>query len=197
MDTSRGGAVIGTTVTTNLALIKPDTSESIKENLPTFAGWADQNADNCDNIDRLFRAATGTYTLNWTASSVNPTLGAGGTTEGKYVRLWPRLVIVWFRIFMGGAGFAAGTGHFRINLPFTMDAALAAYSTETLSIGKAIYQDASAVLTSSVFLVNYLNSASVCIFRPSAGGLWDNASPVVPAQNDRISGYLMYPTSDA
>lgn len=188
---------MGTTVTTNLGLIKPDIDESIKENLPTFPGWAAQNASNCDKIDSLFRASTSTYTLNWTASTSNPTLGSGGFTEGKYIRLFPRMTFVFFRIFMGGAGFATGSGHYRINLPFAVDPAVAAFTAEGLTIGKAIFQDASAVLTSSVFLVDYLNTSSVCIFRPSAGGLWDNASPVVPAQNDRISGYVMYPTSDA
>ena len=189
--------MMGTTVTTNLGLIKPDGNESIKANLPTFAGWAVQNGLNQDKLDALFRASTGTYTVNFTASSVNPTLGTGGTTEGKYIRLWPRMVLVFFRVFMGGAGFATGTGHYRINLPFTVDPVLTAFATETLSIGKAIFQDNSAVLTSSVFSIGYLHSATSLIFRPSAGGLWDNASPVTLAQNDRLAGYVMYPTSDA
>lgn len=187
---------MGTTVTTNLGLIKPDTAESIKANLPTFAGWAAQESSNMDAIDGLFHDDFGTYTLNWTASSVNPTLGAGGFTEGKWIRVFPRMAFVFFRIFTGGAGFATGTGTYRVNLPFNIDAALIGFDTDSPPLGKAVFFDASAVLTSSVFLPIYSQGVNTAIFRPSSGNVWNDTTPVVPAQNDRISGYFMYPTID-
>jgi len=186
---------VGTTVTTNLGLIKPDGSESIKENLPTFDGWASQNEDNMDKIDSLFRDdVVNSYVVNWTASAVNPTLGATGFTEGKYIRFMPRMVAVFFRIFTGGIGFVAGTGLYRINLPLAVDPAFAAFS-HTVPIGKASFNDASAALTSSVFLAIYSPASSLLFFRPSAGGTWDNAVPVAPGQNDRLAGYVLYPTA--
>lgn len=184
---------MGTTVTTNLGLIKPDENEKIKQDLPDFAGWADQNADNCDVLDSLFRKDTGTYSLNFRASSVNPTLGAGGFTEGKYVRLWPKMVIAFFRISTGGAGFLTGTGDYRIDVPFDMDPDLiASDGGRTLPIGKAIFNDASAVLTSSVFLALFDPVGLFIEFELAQGDILSNTFPL--AQGDQISGYVMYPT---
>jgi hypothetical protein len=188
---------MGTTVTTNLGLIKPDTDEKIKADLPVFDGWAVQNGANMDRLDGLFRASTGSYTVNLTADTVNPTLGAGGFTEGKWVRIWPRMVLVYFRVFFGGAGFATGTGEYRINLPFAMDAAYKASDGggRLSAMGKCILRDNSAVLTSSVFPVLYVPIANVMSFGLSQGGMYQNTFPA--EQNDRLSGYFMYPTSDA
>lgn len=188
---------MGTTVTTNLGLIKPDVDESIREDLPTFPGWASQNEDNCDKIDSLFRKNGTTYTLNWTGSGSNPVLGAAGFTEGKFVRLFPRMVFVTFRIFTGGAGFTVGSGTYRINLPATLDPDLVAYGGEALPLGRCMFQDSSAALTSSSFLMSYLASSNLVVARPSAGVVWTDTNPVVLGQNDRISGYLLYPTTDA
>lgn len=188
---------MGTTVSTNLGLIKPDLDESIKEDLPTFDGWAAQNAANMDMIDSIFRASNTTYTLNWTSGGTNPTLGAGGFTEGKYVRLFPRMTVVFFRIFNGGAGFAQGTGQYRINLPVAPDPGLGSGFSETIPIGKAIFYDISAALTCSVFTANLFHPGGYVVFRPSRGDTWNATTPVVPAQNDRMSGYLMYPTAAA
>lgn len=186
---------MGITVTSNLGLIKPDGDESIKQNLPTFNGWASHNSDNMDKIDSLFRDdVVNSYVVNWTASTLNPTLGAGGFTEGKYIRFMPRMVAVFFRIFTGGAGFAAGTGLYRINLPLAVDSSFASFS-HTIPIGKAFFNDASGPLTSSVFSAIYSPSSSLLFFRPSAGGTWDNAIPVVPGQSDRLAGYVLYPTA--
>lgn len=187
---------MGTTVTTNIGLIKPDLAEKIQEDLPTFAGWADQNADNCDTIDALFRDDSTTFTLTLTADSVNPTPGASALFEGKYVRLWPRLVIVFFRIYVGGAGFAAGTGDYKINLPFAMDATLiGADGNRLFPVGKCLFRDASSALTSSVFLLLYDPAATAIRFQLAQGDLLADTHPV--SQDDRLSGYFMYPTSAA
>jgi len=187
---------MGTTVTTNLALIKPDTSESIKEDLPTFDGWAAQNADNMDKIDSLFRSeSSGTYTLTWGATTTPPTLGAGGFTEGKYIRLFPRMVVVFFRIFMGGVGAANGSGNYTLNLPpVAIDSSFSDFS-DTLPIGKMIFQDNNAVLTSSIFTLVYHPVSGLLRARAAEGGTWASGYPIAPQQNDRYSGYFMYPTA--
>ncbi|MFY3741628.1 MAG: hypothetical protein HMLIMOIP_002086 [Candidatus Nitrosomirales archaeon] len=187
---------MGTTVSTNLGLIKPDIDESIKEALPTFAGWPAQNSINMDKIDALFRASTGIYTVNLTADIANPTLGAGGFTEGKWVRLYPRMVIVFFRIYAGVAGFAAGNGDYRINLPFAVDPVLdASDSGRGIPIGKCAFKDNSAVLTSSAFLVLYDAVNDVIIFELSQGDIFASSYPF--STDDRLSGYFMYPTAVA
>jgi hypothetical protein len=187
---------MGTTVTTNLGLIKPDTDEKIKEDLPTFDGWAAQNEANMDTIDALFRASDSTYTPTWGASVTPPTLGAGGFTEGKVIRLWPRMVVVFFRIFTGGAGFLDGSGNYTLNLPVAIDPSFSAFS-HTMPIGKMIFLDSSAIVSSSVFPLIYSPASNLIFARPSEGGTWTDVLPVVPGQNDRFSGYFMYPTAVA
>lgn len=187
---------MGTTVTPNLGLIKPDLDESIKEDLPAFVGWAAQNADNMDAIDALFRVTTGTYTLNWTADGGNPVLGTGGFVEGKVVRILPRLVLGYIKIFAGGTGFSAGSGIYRINLPTGIATELSSVN-DGIPIGSVTFFDSSAASSSSVFLVTYNPTASNCYFTPPTGGAWSATSPVAMAQNDRISGFFMYPTADA
>lgn len=187
---------MGTTVTPNLGLIKPDTDEQIQSG-GGFAGWAAQNAANMDTIDALFRASTGTYTLNFTATTVNPTLGAGGFAEGKYLRLFPRMVIAYFRIFTGGAGFATGTGEYRVNLPFTMDNEFQASDGggRLTPLGKACFHDNNNVVASSVFPCLYSPIPNVIAFGLSQGGMFQNTHPL--EQNDRLSGYFIFPTNDA
>jgi hypothetical protein len=184
---------VGTTVSSNIGLIKPDADESIREDLPTFPGWAAQNALNMDKIDSLFRATSHSYTPAWTASTLNPTLGAGGSITGKYIRLWPRMVLANFRIFTGGAGFATGTGSYRISLPTSVAAELVG----ELPVGKLIFMDASAVLTCSTFLMLFSSATNTLFGRATAATTWSTTGGVVPAQNDRFSGYALYPTSDA
>jgi len=187
---------MGTTVTTNLQLIKPDQNESIKQALPTFPGWASQNATNQDKIDSVFRNSSTTYTLNWTGAVSNPAVGSGGFTEGKYVRLFPRLVIVFFRIWLGNSGIVVGSGEYRISAPFSFDPIFTRF-TDTIPIGRAAFFDASAAATCSTFTVNYRSSENVVVMRPPEGGFWAANFPVVPAIQDRWSGYFMYPTTAA
>lgn len=186
---------MGTTVTPNLALIKPDTAESIKQALPTFAGWASQNGSNCDKIDGLFRASTHTYTPVWGATTTPPTLGAGGSVAGKYMRIYPRLVFGEIRIFCGGAGFAGGTGSYTLTLPATAPPEFATFF-DTAALGKVILLDSDTVLNSTVGELQYTNTGVVLI-RSTAGISVTQASPFTFAQNDRISAYFMYPTADA
>ena len=189
---------MGITVTTNLALIKPDTNESIKQNLPSFNGWASQNAANCDKVDSLFRATTHSYTPLFTASGVNPTLGAGGFVEGKFARIFPRMVMLHFRIYVGAAGFATGTGNYFLSLPAAapQPVEFAQFINPVgLAVGKAVFSDNSAVATSSVFAVIYNPPTSQFYFRDNLGDTFSTTSGTLLGQDDRISGYCMYPTS--
>lgn len=175
-------------------MIKPDGDESIKEALPTFAGWAAQSTINCDKIDALFKATATTYTPTFAASGGGLTLGAGGSATAKYLRMFPGMVIGYFLLNMGGAGFAAGTGVYTLTLPLTVHANLLTFAT-WVSVGKAIFQDNSAVLTSSVFEVMIDTAGLTLIFRSPDGAAWGNTLPVALAQNDKLSGYFMYPTN--
>ena len=188
---------MGTTVTTNLGLIKPDADESIKEDLPQI-GWAAQNAINCDKIDSVFRFTSHSYVPAWTAPTTNPTLGAGGFVEGKYLRVSARMVMVHFRIYAGVAGFNPGSGIYNLTLPAAAPVA-AEFATFTgnadMPLGKASFLDASAVLTSNVFTVFYNKTSNLLYFKTPNTIIWSNVAPVTLATDDRMSGYIMYPTS--
>lgn len=189
---------MGTTVTTNLGLIKPDSSESIKQNLPSFAGWAAQNAINMDKIDPLFRADGITNGLTFSASGGGFTLGAGGFVTTKVMRFAPRMAMQQVVVACGGAGFAAGTGFYQLTgFSPSIDPALNNFAASGgLPLGVAVFGDFSAILTSSVFSVIY-NLAGTIFFRLPDASIWNNTNPVVLAQNDRMSCYFTYPTTDA
>lgn len=186
---------MGTTVTPNLGLIMPDANESIKANMPTFPGWPVQNGSNMDKIDSLFRRDTNTWTPAWTTDTgTNPTLGSGGFVEGKFVRLWPRMVLGYLRIFCGAAGFVSGTGLYRISLPVAVASEFTTLNT-LLPIGKAHLNDNSSVATSTILDVIYDVVNNIVIFGREEGDFWRNSAPITLAQNDRISGFFYYPTS--
>lgn len=191
---------MGVSVTTNLQLIKPDLDESIKENLPTFPGWADQNADNMDQIDGLFRDDSNPafYVPVWTAGATPVVLGAGGFVSGKVIRLFPSMVVVNFRIFTGGAGFVPGAGTYRISLPTGYTTIASEFTTffESSPFGRSILMDNDNVATSSNMSVHYDLSLGTVHFRGAAGALWNPTSPITLAQNDRVSGFLIYPTEN-
>ncbi len=189
---------MGTTATTNLALIKPDTAEEIRQNLPTFVGWAAQNASNCDKLDGLFRADTFTYTPNWIGSTTNPVLGTGGYVEGKYVRLFPRLVYGFVRIFAGGAGFSAGTGSiYSVSLPpVAMDASLTGFNSE-MSVGRGAYFDVSSIADNTAMETMYSTISNAFFMRTPTLNVWSPTAPTAMAQNDRVSFYFKYPTAAA
>jgi hypothetical protein len=187
---------MGTTTTTNLALIKPDINESIKEALPTFPGWAAQNTANCDKIDALFRKTQHTWTPSWTSDGTPPTLGTGGSVDGKYVRLFPRMVVGFFRINCGTTGFSAGTGLYRLSLPVAVPTEFTTFYN-AIPIGKAYLHDNDAVATSSNMVVMYSVADNVIYFRRADGDYWRATAPITLSQSDKVSGYVLYPTSAA
>ena len=187
---------MGTTTTTNLNLIKPDVEEKIMEDLPTFDGWASQNADNMDNIDRLFRFTNTTYVPVLTPLGGTFTLGSGGSITGKYNRVMPGMVYGHVKVYMGGAGFSAGSSDYRISVPLAFAAQMSLLQ-DTVPIGKGIFYDDSAVSTSSTLTVYYHVSSGTFTCRTPAGAPLGASTPVAMAQQDRFSFYFLYPTSVA
>jgi len=187
---------MGTTLTTNLGLIIPDADEKIQEDLPTYDGWASQNADNMDNVDRLFRFTNTTYVPVLTAIGGAHTLGAGGFITGKYMRVMPSLVVGHILFYAGGAGFVAGVSDYRISVPLAMEPDIAAL-TDTIPVGKGILYDDSAAATSSVLVVLYHVASNTFVCRDPSGGPFGATSPITLAQQDRFSLYFCYPTSVA
>jgi hypothetical protein len=191
---------MGTDLTTNLALIKPDLEEKIKpQTSPFFAGWAVQNATNCDKIDAIFRSTTHTYTPGFTATTTNPTLGSGSVLAGKWVRLFPKLVLGFIRVDFGGAGFAAGSGIYELTIPTTIDSDwLASISIENIPFGRAYLRDNNSTLNSQASTVYWETTTSKLRIRNEPGGsAWGSANPFAAEQEDQCSLYFMYVTAAA
>lgn len=189
---------MGTTLTPNLGLIVPDIDEKIQEDLPTYDGWATQNAANMDNIDRLFRFTNTTYVPTVTPVGGGTfTPGTGGSIVGKYMRIAPTLVYGHVIINCGGAGFTAGTSDYRISIPPLAFATAFTTLQDTVPIGKGIFYDDSAALTSSVLGVYYHVGSNTFTCRTPAGAPFGATTPVTLAQLDRISFNFLYTTSVA
>lgn len=184
---------MGTTTTTNLALIKPDADDSIKATGP-FAGWCAQNASNCDTLDALFRVTTHSYSPTWHADTTNPTLGTGGFVEGKYIRLLPRLVIGHIRIFTGTTGFNPGVGLYQISTPVAIASELDGMQ-DSVPIGRGFIFSNAAVANATCNVVEYDTTDKIMFLRGHAGDYWRHNSPFTLGQNDRAAFYFMYPTS--
>lgn len=74
--------------------------------------------------------AYATYTPTLTAASSDPTLGSGAVQEGLWIQIGD-LGIVNFRIAFGSSGTAAGSGVYRVGLPFTVGASIPTWGTGT------------------------------------------------------------------
>jgi hypothetical protein len=187
---------MGTTTTPNLGLIKPDLLESIKPNGP-MPGWAAQNALNMNAIDSAFHRDDDTWNPAWTGDVSNPSLGTGGFVQGRWFRVYRKMVIAWFRIYTGSSGFSAGSGTYRLDLPFTMAAAVDAIAAglET-PIGRAYLRDDSSVIGSEIASVCYAPDTNNLFLRTESGS-WAPTAPFTITNEDRVTGYFIYPTDIA
>lgn len=178
---------MGTTVTPNLSLIRPDSNEPIPN-------WPAQNGSNMDTLDALFKSSQGVWIPTFTGDTTNPTIGSGGFIEGRWLRLWPKMIFAHMRINMGGAGFLAGSGRYRFTLPFTPSIEMQVFNQE-YPIGKAIVTSAASVANSAVMEALYDISTTTMVFRSSGGNYMQSTIPFTWAQNDKLSCHLMFPTA--
>lgn len=186
---------MGTETTANLSLIKPDLSEPI----PNFDT---QNGFNMDTIDDYFAFTASSYVPVWTANGAsNPSLGSGGQIFGKYLAVWPNVVIFWVRIFTGTTGFSAGDGTYSVTLPPFAAHALMVSSTGTGAahiLGKAILHDSTGVADSQTASVA-LNSTTTFMLTTEAGSgssQWQHDDPFALSQSDRMACYGIYIRED-
>lgn len=182
---------MSTETTAALSLIKPQLDEPI----PNFDT---QNGFNMDTVDGYFGFEATSYVPVWAANGAsNPSVGAGGQIFGKYLAIWPNIVIFWVRIFTGTTGFAAGDGTYNITLPpYAAHASMAASSSTGSGhpIGKAILHDSSSATTSATASV-ILHSTTTFMLTTEVGSgssQWQNDDPFALAQSDRMACYGIY-----
>lgn len=186
---------MGTTVTPNLGLIKPDINESIRENLPISAGWPSQNGANCDKIDLLFRRTETTYTPLFTASGSSPAIGSTGTVQGKYVRHAGKLVTVFFRIVVSGTGISTGTGNYLLSLPSGLPVATEYIPViNSTPLGRTVFRDSVTPANSIIFGTSFDNTnVTNMIFILATGNFWAGTPSIAGGIN--LSGFATYITS--
>lgn len=151
---------------------------------------ADMNTYVRDNEDAIlpYDVTWQSYTPTLTAASSNPTLGTGSSATGRFYRIG-QLCIAHFRVKAGTAGFAAGSGLYRISAPLT--AASFMYTTNFFRAGGGVFYDSSAPLN-YLFQVYFVGTVAMEINIDVRGTAQTDADPVVPAINDEWSGTVLY-----
>lgn len=147
-----------------------------------------------ETIKGAFTAALGVALGAWTdysssfvltATTTNPTKG-GSTYTARYVQIG-QTIIYQFRILIG-AGFAVGSGNYRISLPVAAQA-----SAPSIARGTAFLNDAATasrlgilrVATSTYLQVEFLNGASVVLLGDTGpGSAWTTG--------DAVDGSIIY-----
>lgn len=126
-------------LTTIFGLKKPDDTEIARL-------WADDEDPDTtldaiakfnDDLIReiLSNSRPTTYTPSLTADVTNPNLGSQGTSEGLYTLLPNNFVNGMFKIRADGSGINAGSGTYRISLPFDIDSSFHIITTS----GNAVF----------------------------------------------------------
>jgi hypothetical protein len=128
------------------------------------------------------------YTPALTASTTSPTLGTGSAQVGRYMRLGNTLWVK-AKVQFGTAGAAAGSGTYRLGLPFPV---LQQTGSVLSPHGTVVGVDNSAAVH-AVGIVNVnADGDTFCLLRyqaaasPSALAAFTNAAPWTWAASDRI-----------
>jgi hypothetical protein len=136
-----------------------------------------------------YTSASGTYTPALTATTTNPTLGTDSTVTG----IWHRsghLLSVWVKIVFGSSGVIAGSGSYRVSLPFDVD--LSIYPTLVV-LGSGFAIDSGTNANREV-LVPVTNDATTLRLNLDGahGTQVTEAAPFTWAANDHLSVCVQY-----
>ena len=150
--------------------------------------WNEQVRDNLNELAPFFSAWT-LYTPVLTASTTNPTLGAGSSAEGRYLKVG-RLVVYRFKIAFGTSGVNAGSGFYKVSAPVNRNTAFSAVCTST------IYGNDVSVGTRNHGFANFSGDNAFEIFYLN-GVAYSATTPWTWAASDTIEGQLVYEAAAA
>lgn len=122
------------------------------------------------------------YTPELTAVTTDPTLGSGSAAQGRWCYIG-KLAIVHIRIVFGTSGVVAGSGVFRVSLPFTLDANIVRQGSGSGYLWDNSAADAFAVVADSRANQNYVE---MWIAQTITGGQVTHAAPIPWAASDEI-----------
>lgn len=137
--------------------------------LVTASGWNDL----VDEVNGYTGAWT-SWTPALTASTTNPTLGTGGSTSGKYVKIG-RTVMGWGYIKFGTSGQAAGSGTYLVSLP------VAQAETDNNRINGDALLRANATFTRAFLLWNGSTTCTLRYTSAAAAGTLVSTTNAAPA----------------
>lgn len=120
------------------------------------------------------------FTPALTASSVNPTLGSGSTTSGRYKVIASGLVIFNARIVFGSSGAAAGTGTYSVSLPVAANTTIVFINSAV-----ALFDSSSSTRTMAALIVATSTTAQIWPNAATSGAT--NAVPWTWAASDQIN----------
>lgn len=149
----------------------------------TAADWATE----VTGLWTGLQAAWDSYTPALTASTTNPTLGAGSSASGTYLQYGHKIGGEGDILF-GSSGVVAGSGSYAVSLPV---ACTAAAVTNGTSMGSGTFNDVSAGRFYAFKLVP-LTTTTCRLVEVSAGLFFTNALPVAPAINDHFNYEFRY-----
>jgi len=163
-----------------LSLESPIGSDFMK-NFPAL------NTVNCDDIDNyagpcLVTHPIQTYVPALTSAGTTPVLGTGNTLVGKYYKIFDQ-IFTWGEFRFGTTGASAGTGAFRISLPFKAKTNISSGNpfTVPISVGSA-HAFNTAADTSRQPMVTQLASPDYIVFsiKMATGGASKFAGNLIP-----------------
>lgn len=134
----------------------------------------------------LGKMLTGTYTSTLTAVTTNPTLGTGGSANGRYTLFGGKFCVVHGTVAFGTSGTNAGSGQYLIALPFASSSAI---TGGVPSVGSGLIRCAG-----STAIVNFFASSgsSTMAAITVAGGNMASGAPGAWTANDYISYTMTY-----
>jgi len=121
----------------------------------------------------LGQTVTGTYTASLTAATTNPSLGTGGTAEGRYTLRNGKWCDLRATVQWGTSG-SAGSGQYFIALPVATSASI---TNGVSNVGSAMMRDASGGPALNVGTCYATASQTTMALLSVGGGLVNSSTP--------------------
>jgi hypothetical protein len=129
---------------------------------------------------------TGTYTSTLTAVTTNPTLGTGGSANGRYTLFGGKFCVLRGTVAFGTASTNAGSGQYLIALPF---AASSAITTGVPFVGSGVVRCAGGLNVTTCFIAS---GSSNLAMLTTGGNNVASGAPGAWTANDYLSFTITY-----
>ncbi len=157
-----------------MVVFETDTNNYVSYN-STLAAWV-----------YLGKMITTAYTANLTAVTTNPTLGTGGSASGRYTLFGGKWCTLRGTVLFGSASTNAGSGQYKIDLPFGASSAITGGVPFT---GAGVIKCAGTVSTVTWFIAS---GATTMAALTTSGNNVASGAPGAWTANDYLSFTITY-----